>query len=238
MLRLIRLVAVACLFLSLAFSGTIGFSDSFDGSQLDLNKWMVIRDTPFVSGGFLHLIGDSSDRSEVQSVPTFLYGEYKIVVESAADWFHSYTDSSFGLESFSPQNCHYGMTFIASGHLGLLRAEPDAQGNCTGDPKYQDYIQVPNWDLIRSGQRVFLDFKWQRGSVQLLVEGNGYSGIASSTGPAVPATPLRFRLNSDYNQAFAVDCVAELVPEPATFGLVSLALILATACARRMCARH
>jgi hypothetical protein len=108
MLRpLSRLVAVALPFLTLASSGATGFQDGFDASPLDPTKWMVIKGSPSVSGGFLHLPGGST-RAEVQSLPTFLYGDFQIVIESA-DW-HPYalaSDSSFGLEFFSPQNCHY-----------------------------------------------------------------------------------------------------------------------------------
>jgi hypothetical protein len=46
---------------------------------------------------------------------------------------------------------HYGLIFIASGHLGLLRPASDSLGDCTGDPLYQEYVEVPNWDSIRSG---------------------------------------------------------------------------------------
>ncbi len=213
-----------------AISYCAPFSDTFDGTQLDLSKWFVVRDAPYVADGALHLDGGST-RSEVQSVPLFSYGQFQMTI-SSSDWISTYTDSSFGLENFAAGNCHYGAILIGSGHLGLLRSVPDLSGNCTGDPLYQEYHQIPNWDAIRAAERIVVDLTWIPGEVTLQVSSTGGSSVVSSTGLAVPNVPMRFRLNADVNRNYDVDSVAA-IPEPFTGSLAGLALAAGIWLARR-----
>ncbi len=196
-----------------------GFGDEFNGNQLDPAKWEVFRGSPTVAGGALTLNGGAT-RADVQSRQSFLYGALTIALDSAHLKPQSGdTDSSFGVEIFTGANgqCHYSAILKANGHLGLLRPEPDANNNCTGDPRFQDHPQISNWDAIRAGGRVVMTLIWAPGGVTLRVsDGNNLNGFAVST-PSREATPnvaMRIRLNADVNETYRVDYVrwADLPP--------------------------
>jgi uncharacterized protein (TIGR03437 family) len=196
-----------------------GFGDEFNGNQLDPTKWEVFRGSPTVAGGALTLNGGST-RADVQSRQSFLYGALTIALDSAS-WKPQSgdTDSSFGVEIFTGANgqCHYSAILKANGHLGLLRPEPDASNNCSGDPRFQDHPQMSNWDAIRAGGRVVMTLIWAPGGVTLRIsDGNNLNGFAVST-PSREATPnvaMRIRLNADLNETYRVDYVrwADLPP--------------------------
>jgi mannan endo-1,4-beta-mannosidase len=190
------------------------------GNQLDAAKWEVFKGAPTVADGKLTLNGGAA-RAEIQSKRSFLYGAVTIALESANFKPQSGdTDSSFGVEIFTGANggCHYSAVLKANGHLGLLRPQPDAANNCTGDPLNQEHLRIPNWDAIRAGGRVVMMLIWTPGGVTLRVsDGNvGNSVVMSaSDGKAVPNVAMRVRLNADVNEVYRVDTVRWADPPPA-----------------------
>ncbi|MGH9854726.1 MAG: hypothetical protein ACREBD_33250, partial [Blastocatellia bacterium] len=196
-----------------------GFGDEFNGNQLDPAKWEVFKGSPTVAGGALTLNGGAT-RAEVQSKQGFLYGALTIALDSA-HWKSQSgdTDSSFGVEIFTGANgqCHYSAILKANGHLGLLRPEPDASNNCSGDPRNQEHLPIPNWDSLRAGGRVVMLLIWSPGGVTLRVSdgavGNGLV-VSMPNSRAVPNVAMRIRLNADFNEIYRVDYVrwADLPP--------------------------
>ncbi|MGH9801445.1 MAG: hypothetical protein ACRD82_13855, partial [Blastocatellia bacterium] len=201
-----------------------GFGDEFNGNQLDAAKWDALNLPPIVSGGKLALSGNATMRSEVQSKQSFLYGVLTVAIEST-NW-HAQSDpadadASFGVEIFTGANgkCHYSAVLKANGHLGLLRPQPDASNNCSGDipASGQEHIRLSNWDAIRAGGRVVMTLIWTPGGVTLRIsDGNNLNGIAVSipNSQAVPNVAMRVRLNADKNETYRVDYVrwADLPP--------------------------
>lgn len=181
------------------------FSDEFSGTELDLDKWDVITGTPVVSGGWLTLSG-----ADIQSKPVFRSGILEGVIQSS-DWKSQseFTDSSFGFEIWTGSNgqCHYGVLFKASGHLAVLSSQPDADGNCSGDPLYQTYLPLSNWDAVQAGGIVSFTLRWCSDGVTLKVSGNGQEGQASYTGPSVPKVPLGIRLYAQPGETHRIDYV-------------------------------
>ena len=197
-----------------------GFSDEFNGTQLDTTKWDVFNRPPTVGNGQLVLTGSATERSEIQSKLSLPYGVLTVAIDST-NWKPQSgdTDASFGVEIFTGANgmCHYSAVLKANGHLGLLRPQPDANNNCTGDPLSQDHPPLSNWDAIRAGGRVVMTLIWAPGSVTLRVsDGNGGNSIAVSTPSreAVPNVAMRIRLNADKDETYRVDYVrwADLPP--------------------------
>ncbi len=188
--------------------------DEFNGNSFDLVKWDVFKGHPAVSGGNLSLAAESGSRSEIQSKTVCPYGTLQATITSS-NWkpqSEHIDDSSFGFEHFTGTNgqCHYAVHLNANGHLGILRAVPDAQGNCSGDPTIQRYIQISNWDAVRTGAdgKINITIIWTSNSVTLRVnDGRSNSGEASYTGSTdIPAIPLKIRLNAN--------CKARMVGDP------------------------
>jgi uncharacterized protein (TIGR03437 family) len=189
-----------------------GFGDEFSGAQLDAAKWEVFKGAPTVADGRLTLNGGAT-RAAVQSRQSFLYGALTIALDSA-HWKpqSGTTDSSFGVEIFTGANgqCHFSAVLKANGHLGLLRPEPDANNNCSGDPRNQEHPPVPNWDALRAGGRIVMLLLWSPGGVSLRVSdgnaGNGFT-VSMTDSKAVPNVAMRIRLNADLNETYRVDYV-------------------------------
>lgn len=181
------------------------FSDEFDGDGLDRGKWDVFEGNPVANGGWLTLSG-----ANIQSKSVFGSGILQGVIQSS-DWKpqNQFTDSSFGFEIWTGSNnqCHYGILFKASGHLAVLSPQPGIDGNCSGDPLYQAYPPVSNWDTIRAGSTVSFTLSWLPDSVTLKVSGNGQEGQASYIGQAIPTVPLKIRLYSQTNETYKIDYV-------------------------------
>lgn len=203
--RVLRVVIIAVLLLTLCFNVSaqsyVSFNDNFDGNALDLSKWIVFGGNPVVNGGWLAL-----SEANVQSKPVFSGGILQGVIRSS-DWKPQrgqFTDSSFGLEMWNAE-CHYGILFKPSGHLAVLSPQPDADGNCSGDPSYQAYPPIPDWETIRAGETVSFTISWRPGSVTLKVNGNGREGEASYSGSAVPNVPLKVRLYAQTGETFGID---------------------------------
>jgi len=182
------------------------FSDRFDLNGLDRDKWEVFRGTPLVGEGWLTL----SD-ADIQSKSVFRSVRLQGVIRSF-DWKAQqgpFTDSSFGFEHWTGSNgrCHYGILFKASGYLALLRPQPDVNGDCSGDPLYQAYLPVSNWDTIRAGNTVSFTLSWCSDTIILQVSGNGQEGQTSYTGQAVPDVPLKIRLNAQPTETYEIDYI-------------------------------
>lgn len=180
------------------------FNDEFGGSELDRDKWDVFEGNP-TGGGWLTLSG-----ANIQSKPLFGGGILQGIIQSS-DWkpLNQFTDSSFGFEIWTGSNneCHYGIVFKSSGHLAVLRPLPDADGKCSGDPLFQAYPPVSNWDTIRTGNTVSFTLSWCSDSVTLKVSGNGQEGQASYTGQALPNVPLKIRLYAQAAEEYKIDYV-------------------------------
>jgi len=217
LLRLLLMLSVAVV--SANAQSARRFSDEFNGNQLDPAKWDVFKGSPTVAGGALTLNGGAT-RAEVQSKQSFFYGALTIALDSAS-WKpqSGVTDSSFGVEIFTGANgqCHFSAVLKANGHLGLLRPEPDANNNCSGDPANQEHLPIPNWDALRAGGRVVMLMIWSPGGVTLRVsDGNAGNGLVVSMpgSKAAPNVAMRIRLNADVNETYRVDYVrwADLPP--------------------------
>ncbi|MGH9840229.1 MAG: cellulase family glycosylhydrolase [Blastocatellia bacterium] len=189
-----------------------GFGDEFNGNQLDRAKWDVFKGSPTVADGRLTL-NVGATRADIQSRQSFLYGALTIALDSA-QWKpqSGNTDSSFGVEIFTGANggCHFSAVLKANGHLGLLRPEPDAANNCSGDPRNQEHLPIPNWDALRAGGRIVMLLVWSPGGVTLRVsDGNTGNGLIVSmpNSKAVSNVAMRIRLNADVNETYRVDYV-------------------------------
>lgn len=186
------------------------FGDEFNGSELDLAKWYLFSGTPIESGGWITLAG-----ANIQSKTEFTGGVLTGIIRST-DWrpLGEFTDSSFGFEIWGGADgiCHYGVIFKASGQLGLLRSQPDAEGKCKDqsknipghtvpdDPVYQDFIAIPNWDAMKASNTLAFTLTWSS-SVTLEVSDGSLVGLVfTDTSPAIPSVPLRIRL---YAHTFA-----------------------------------
>ncbi len=182
-------------------------NDEFNENTLNSAKWDVFRGSPTVNGRELLLAAKSATRAEIQSKTACSYGTLQTTITSS-NWKPQsgptkQTDTSFGFENFIGANgqCHYAVILVGNGHLGVLRAEPDAQGNCIGDPINQKYIPISNWDAVRTGAggKINLTLTWTPNWVTLMVNDGGVNnGAATYSGPTdIPAMPLKIRLNAD-----------------------------------------
>lgn len=194
--------------------------DDYAGNNLNTRLWNVINGSPQVNGGILVLAGGST-RCEIQSTMSFSPGAVMQMKITSSDWKPqgTFTDSSFGFEIFAGANgdCHYGVLMNGSGHLGLLRPEPDGNGNCFGDPKFQDYPPLPSWDTIRANQTITMMIAWTTSGVTLQVSGANDSSatVIHNVPMAIPNVPLLIRLNADRNETYAVEYVyAMALPKP------------------------
>lgn len=185
------------------------FGDEFEGDALDRNKWHVFEGNPTVNGGQLALSGPV----DIQSIDKFNSGTLQGFIHSS-DWkpqSGQFTDSSFGFETWEG-NCHYGIIFKPSGHLAILRPQPDPNGNCSGDPQYQAYSLIPNWDKIRAGGTVSFTLDWCPDRVTLTVSGNGQEERVSYEGPAMPDVSLGIRWYSQPNETYTTDYIRLCAP--------------------------
>jgi len=186
-----------------AGSSSVLFGDEFAGTELDRAKWDVFRGNPVVKDGWLTLTD-----ADVESQATFSCGDLQGVIQSS-DWrpHDQFTDSSFGFEMWTGANgqCHYGALLKASGHLAMLRPQPDINGDCSGDPLYQAYPAISNWDVVRASSTILFTISWRSGIVTATVSGNGQAGEASYVGQAVPNVPLKIRLYANSSETYQVD---------------------------------
>ncbi len=197
-------------------SGTI-FCDDFNLAgprRPDSVKWNFGRGV-IQNGGVLWLGGGA----DIQSKTQFLYRVLVVKVFSL-DWQPADSqadDSSIGWEIWTGPNgnCHYGIVLKPNGNLGLLRSNPDpATGDCAnqspnGDPFWQEYRQVPNWDNVRKSGTVILQLAWWRDHVTMSVsdlKGNN-KGEVSYSGIALPTLPLLVRLNAAPGTLYNFDYV-------------------------------
>jgi len=195
-------------------------ADDYAEQNLNTHLWNVIHGSPQVNGGILVLVGGST-KSEIQSTMSFSPGAVIQMKITSSDWKPqgTFTDSSFGFEIFTGANgqCHYGVLMNGSGHLGLLRPEPDGNGDCFNDPKFQDYQSLPNWDTIRASQTITMMLAWTISGATLQVSGANDSSatVLHKLPMAIPNVPLLIRLNADFNETYAIEYVYALaLPRP------------------------
>ncbi|MGH9832115.1 MAG: hypothetical protein ACRD9Y_03795 [Blastocatellia bacterium] len=197
----------------------MAFTDEFSGDTLSAARWDTFRGRPVVRDGKLTLAADANNRVDVQTKGTrmFLYGVMAATIDSSS-WKPNgqTTDTSFGFEIFGSGDCHYGVVMIANGNLGMLRAEPDATGKCTGDPKFQEYQPIPNWDALRARRKLFVTLVWAPTGVILRVSnGEITSEVRSKPGSdAIPNVPMRVRLNADFNETYTIESIRVARCEP------------------------
>lgn len=178
------------------------FNGNFNKNMF-LDKWMVTRGDPKINGGFLTLAD-----ADIQSKDMFIGGVLQGVIFSS-NWKpqNEFTDSSFGFETWAGQNkqCHCGILFKANGHLAVLRSQSDVADKCIGDPQYQAYPPIPNWDVIRAYTAVSFSLTWRTDEVILQVSGNGQTSQVSYSGRAIPNLPLHLRFYAQYGEKYKAD---------------------------------
>lgn len=195
-------------------SSQIFFNSEFNEMML-LEKWRVLKGDPKVHGAYLTL-----SEADIQSKEMFKDGVLQGEIYSP-DWKpqSQFTDSSFGFETWSGKynQCHYGILFKANGHLAVLRSQPDKDEKCSGDPLYQVYPPIPNWDTIRAANVVSFTLSWRAGEVVLRVSGNGKEGQTSYSGPAIPDVPLKIRFYAQAGETYSTDDIILSYAHPAVY---------------------
>jgi len=197
----------------------MAFTDEFNGDALSAARWDVFRGRPAVRDGKLTLAANANNRADIQTkgARMFLYGVMTATIDSSS-WMRNgqTTDTSFGFEVFNPGDCHYGVVLVANGNLGLLRAEPDGAGRCVGDPKFQEYQPIPNWDALRARRKLFVTLVWaQTGAILSVSNGEIVSEVRSKlNSDAIPNVPMRVRLNADFNETYTIESVRAARCEP------------------------
>jgi hypothetical protein len=186
-------------------------AEEFNGTSLDLSKWTVVHGAPSLTNGQLRLAGGASSRAEMQSMQRFAYGVLQMKISSST-WkaqSNPSTDSSFGFEMWQGTNglCHYSVILKANGHLGLMRPQPDANGNCSGDPELQVHIPISNWDTVRAGKTLRITLTWAPRSVTLHITSGANEGAAYYFGGVEPTNRLKIRLNADQGETYWIDFV-------------------------------
>jgi hypothetical protein len=189
--------------------------EEFDGTTLDGTKWVKRHGNPSLANGKLTLAAGINTAAEIQSLRKFSYGIVQMSITSS-NWkpqSDQRTDSSFGFEIWQGANgqCHYSVVLKANGHLGLLRPQPDANGNCSGDPEFQSHLPIPNWDALRAGKTLRMTLTWAPKSVTLhITSGSANQGGAYYFGVAEPTNSLKIRLNAlnpDKAETYKIDYV-------------------------------
>jgi hypothetical protein len=190
--------------------------EEFNGTSLNLNKWIKVHGNPTVANGKLTLAGGVNTTAEIQSLKKFAYGVLQMMITSS-NWRPQegpdhVTDSSFGFEIRQGTNgqCQYSVILIANGNLGVIRQKPDSNGNCSGDPlpTEQVYKKITNWDTIRAGKTLRLTLTWAPKSVTLhITSGNINDGVAYYFVPVDPINSLEIRLNADKSETYKIDYV-------------------------------
>ena len=186
--------------------------EEFNGTSLDLTKWVKIHGNPTVANGKLRLAGGINTMTEIQSVPRFGYGLLQMSIISA-NWRpqnDNLSDSSFGFEIWQGVNgeCHYSVVLKSNGHLGVMRPQPDVNGNCSGDPEFQAHLPIENWDAVRAGKTVRITLTWAPRSVTVHVtSGSANQGATYYFGTAEPTNRMNIRLNADKGETYRIDYV-------------------------------
>jgi hypothetical protein len=203
------LVLLAPSRMSQAATAVPTLQDEFNGTSLD-PQWIEVHGNPRVANGKLRLAGDVSERAELQSIKRLRYGVMQMSISSSS-WKpqNQKTDSSFGFEMWLGANgsCHYSVVLKANGHLGLMRSQPDVNGNCSGDPKFQAHLPVSNWDQLRARKAIRFTLTWAPKSVTLHITAGSKEGAAFYFGTAEPTNALRIRLNADKGETYLIDYV-------------------------------
>ncbi|MCB0166635.1 MAG: hypothetical protein KDI79_20570, partial [Anaerolineae bacterium] len=183
------------------------FGDEFNDDVFGPTQWDVIKGNPTVSDGKLMLSGGAT-RTEIQSKARFPSGILHLAIESSG-WKsqHQTTDSSFGFEIWTGSNgqCHFAVVFIANGHLGVLRSQPDVNNNCSGDPEHQAFLPISNWDAVRAAGTIFLTLMWSPSGITLHLSDGGLNhGQTVYRAEANPPVSLKLRLNADMGETFEI----------------------------------
>lgn len=203
------------------------FCDGFEADTLDTNFWQPLHAPPAFENGELVLSSSLCDstKSEIQSQQEFLYGSLEFVARSShwkSDSADSTIDTSIGFETFD-KNCHDGIV-ITNGALGVLRAFPKSNGECRGDPAFQKYFDIPNWEVLRKNENKYR-IDWSPESISLWINGQAALFCVPVPRDSMPNRPMKIRLNCnvdlDQNKKVSkdtlrVDSVCYLVSSPNT----------------------
>lgn len=188
------------------------FYDNFDSGFLDTAKWDSISGNYIVENGRLILISNLAKRikTDVQSDGTFPYGKLEIIAGSS-NWksgrLNDTTDTSIGFEIFYGKGCHNGIV-ITNGTMGILRAFPIVSDSCSGNPIFQRYFSIPNWDSLRKSENKYT-IVWTNESIDLII--NDRDTLRHETIPqdSIPNRDMKIRLNSnvdlDLNHGVTID---------------------------------
>jgi hypothetical protein len=186
-----------------------GLVDEFASRALDCDRWTVIKGQPRIADGCLILASSNGSATDIQSTETYGAGTLDIAIRSehwrAQDRF---TDSSFGLEIWEGRNgrCHSGIVMNGNGHLAVMRAKPEPTGICQGDPDFQVYKRLSDWDRLRLQKSLQLTIEWSPEAVRLRARADGIEGHAVvATRAFGPLQRFRLRLNVAPGDVFAVE---------------------------------
>ena len=179
---------------------TCSFNDDFGQNFLDAAKWTVFSGTPFFGQGRLILTSSLSNpnriKTDVQSNNSFLYGKLEIVA-GTSNWksgrLNDTTDTSIGFEIFYGKGCHNGI-LITNGTLGILRAFPVIGDSCSGDPIFQKYFPIPNWDSLRKTENKYTII-WAADSIGLIINDSIVVTHTHLPQDSLPNLPMKIRLN-------------------------------------------
>jgi hypothetical protein len=200
--------------ISLVLLGAAAFPGSDPAGGIAGARWQTMAGSAVVDQGRLVLAGEYSLGAEMQHVAGHGFGVLSLAVRSA-HWKpqDGSTDSSFGFEVWEGQDgrCHSGIVLTGNGHLGILRAQPDAAGRCHGDPQVQVYVPVSNWESLRREALLRIRLEWTPQRIRLVAEGQGAQGEALAPAqPFAASQQFRLRLNAAPKERFVVDSVAYL----------------------------
>ncbi len=203
------------------------FCDDFEADTLNTKAWLSLHASPMFENGKLVLASDLVPpvKSEIQTWREFFYGSLEIVAGSShwqSDSADRKIDTSIGFETFD-KKCHDGIV-VTNGTLGVLRAFPCANGECAGDPVFQKYFKIPNWEVLRKTTNKYR-IDWSPESISLWVNGQIVLFCVPVPRDSMPIRPMRIRLNCnvdlDQNKGVSkdtlrVDSVCYFAPSPNT----------------------
>jgi len=206
---------------------TCVFNDSFESNTLNALKWWDVNTiNPLIGNSYLILTSNltQNTKSDIQSLPNFNYCCKLDIIAKSSHWasgsINKTDDTSIGLEMYYGKGCHDGIV-ITNGVLGILRAFPIEGNICSGDPIYQKYIPIPNWNILRKNMNKY-SFIWTKKRIDLIINDSIIVLHDSISIDSIPNRAMKVRLNCnvdfDFNQGVTADtlwideiCVKSLI---------------------------